>query len=212
MKVIYAVFLMLIFSSCISTKQRARNLARSGYDKIQKAIALDPSVADTLFKVVDVQFIVPPNSDSLEMQPVVDTAGFETTLRAYDSLKKVSDSLTRRTGEQFWLNRSNDRYLEHVKRTTDALKAKRSRLLKGFVKDSVYIVEDTLATFRIKFKDGGFQGLTYTIKSVTVKKKVPTTAITLDGRYQPLYKSGWFWGMLALILILILAIIVIARK
>lgn len=214
MKNVLTLLLLLLLSGCISTKQRARNLVRRGFEKIQKGIALDPSVSDSINRLRTVTVTVPGDSGKVhDLEPSIDSAAFLFVIDKYDSLVLASDSLLHRVNQDHLTRQGLEKYIGDLKRTNQALQGARDKLSRSFVKDSTYAFEDGNIILGAMWKDGAVRNITYKIKPQTVTKDVPTTSITLDGsRIIPFWKVTWFWVMLCLILVLLLVIIVQRRR
>lgn len=203
------IIIAILLSGCISTKQRARNLVRRGYEKIQKGIRLDPSVADSVNRLMTVYVTFPEDSGKFDPKLVVDSSAFYNFFSSYDSLVLVSDSLKTEVDQSTLTRAGLERYIGDLKRTNDALLKARNRTIPAFVKDSTYHYSDTSVVLSFDIKKGVLSGLKYKVKEKTASKTVATSSVTLDGARscQP-WSQTWFWIMLCLILLLVLIIIV----
>ena len=207
----------MLFGSC-SPNVRAKRLIRQAYAKIDQASKLDPSVIDSIKSVKNIPVFVPGDTGSVTLNIKIDSGSFFTSIKRHDSLSRVSDSLARELKTMTLDGKVYEKYMEDLEKTK-ALQAKANldlkrnndRLIKGFSKDSVYHFEDSLVIFDAEIKSGIFYKLRHKVKDRTVTTKVPTTNINLNNS-PPIWRNSWFWAMVCLNLMELLAIIVLLRK
>lgn len=207
------ILVSMFLSSCVSTKQRARNLVSRGYNLIEKGIKLDPSVADSVKGVREIDVSVPGDSGTVIIKPVIDSGAHLSAMGRYDSAVLANDSLRR----LIELGNLTDLALESAlaaKRRTEAeLNKQRERFKNAFLKDSVYTFPDSLVDIRVHIWNGGVEGVSYKMHPRNVTTEVETTSVTLDGtRVVPMWKQQWFWFMACLILVLLLIILVMSKR
>jgi len=208
-KITLSVLLIaLLASSCISTKQRARSLVRRGFDKIQKGIRLDPSVADSVNKMLTVEIIVPGETREVLITPQIDSAAFNKDAGDYDSLVLRNDSLRRAIASGNLLASARERALAESYKVNQQIKLARDKFMRGYAIDSVYVFNDDRINIETTIKGGQLASVFYKIKEQTVKKDVQTQHVTLDGSRQQFWKTSLFWILIAIILFLVIIIII----
>lgn len=210
------IYMAMLLAGCISTKQHARNLVNRGTKLIQRGIKLDQSVSDSVKSVKDITVFVPGDSGTMAVKPEIDTVSFDRTMEEYDGNLLLIDSLNQmlkdgtlvlKTGQL--IQPDIERIMAEQKKAIEAMKKDRQRLMKGFAKDSVYHFEDSTLVLDVTIKGGALQKIHHVIKDRTVKAKVETTSINLDGSVvTAMWRQSWFWIMLLLILVLLLLNIV----
>ncbi len=212
---------LLILPGC-SEHSRAKRLARQGYAKIRRATALDPSVIDSVKGVKKIDISVPGEAGSAKISPEIDTSKFILILNRYDSLKKLLDDKNSSEGITFSGTgliispSAGDIYLQNGKTIQkDAIKKElkktENRLMKGFYKDSIYHKEDSLFILDVFIKNGVLDSIGYKIKDRIVSKNVSTSDIKIDG-CPPIWKQEAGWVVFGLIFVLLLVILVMARR
>lgn len=209
--IITVCLLSMLLTSC-SDRSQARRLVRQAYRKLEKAQKLDPSVIDSIKSVKDIDVFVPGDSGNVTIQPEIDTADHGRTVHSYDSALLAADSLQRVLKDKNTTHAQMERAISDLQKANTVLRKARERFKTGFLKDSTYHVDDSLISMDIEIKAGKFHA-DYKIKDRTVKTKVATTDIHLDGsKEKAFYRYPLFWILLLLIFVLLLVIIVIARK
>lgn len=206
------ILLALLVGSC-SPKQQARKLVRQAYKKLEKAQRLDPTVVDSVRGVTDFVISVAGDEGSVNVEPEEDSVLFEFVMDGYDRDLLGVDSLNRLLREGNLTRRGMEETIAKQQELIESLKKSRDRIRQGFAKDSVYHKEDSVLSLDIEFKGGQLAGVKYQVKDKTVKARIKTTDVNLDGRVlvQP-WKQTWFWIMACLILALLLIILVMSRR
>lgn len=204
---VLAIFLILTSIGC-SDKTRARRLVRVGYHKIQKALILDPTLADTVKGKKDVKILVPGDSIGLTIRQEFDSSSFHMALRLYDSAMRLSDSLAREVKKHKEISADAR---ARMAESANALASARRGLMKCFYKDSTYHHEDSVLVIDVIVKDGHLQSVGARAKPREVHTTVNTQSINLK-TVEAAFKQIWFWILIAIILGLALFVVILAKK
>lgn len=218
MKPILARFLILIillsiiaifFQGCISTKQRGRNLVRRGWAKMERGMALDPDLADSIRKVRTVTIDIPAKKDSGAVKMTIDTARFARTMKSYDSLRHKLDSLQGIPKTTSAIGAATQEFIDADNRQITKIQ---TIFKTAFVRDSTYLYHvDSITTLSISTKKGMITSWKITTAATTVKKKIDTVDINVDGRQigDHFWQDQFFWWFIICSLIIILLTVVI---
>lgn len=210
--VIALIFISIVFSSCLSTKQRARNKIAKGYNLIQKGLDLYPELADSVNKVNTITVTIPGKIDSIFIKPEIDTLVFQATLDNYDSIKSQLDSLDILLASGNYIDKELAfRKLWELNKSLNETKA---RLSTGFSKDSTYVFEDNIAKFSLSLKNGLLHKFEYDIKPQRKDTTVATNEIKLDGRkvVGDFWEDQKFWLFLIILIVLIILVSIKIRR
>lgn len=222
--IIAVVLLSMIFSSC-SDRVRAKRLVRQAYAKIHKAEMLDPSSVDSIKGKMNVSIDIPGDTGSLAVKAIADTSAFDKALKERDSLKEVAGSQEKRrkeleasngdlAGYAIDLETKQDELAKvnaGLAKTNAALLANRSRLLRGFVRDTTYTLNDSLVTVYARIKDGAVDSLWYVKKPLKVTKEVDTAGVKLNTS-RPMWREPVLWIMVLIIAVLALLLALSRRR
>jgi hypothetical protein len=209
---IIVLIAMILASSC-SPQKHARRLVRQGYRKLERAQKIDPSVIDSIKGVKDIEVFVPGDSGKAQIDPELDSSVYNRTMDRYDSALLASDSLRRLIQAGTLTNIGLENAMAELRRNSAIRDEIRSRAIRGFLKDSIYTAGDSLVGIDISIRGGVLSGVKWHVKDRTVKTKVDTTEINLDGSVivQP-WRQSWFYIMGLLIIVLLLVIIVLLKR
>lgn len=150
---LHFIFVAVILSGC-SANWHLKRSARHELIAISKGAQIHP---DTVWKVL--KFYIPAEKNGAQVKPGIDSGAFKTVIEKYDSAVIAASNMV--TWE------------EHLKaqRTIQKL---RSRLIKGFSKDSVYtFLPDSLTKISVIVKDGLIDSVAYNRKESEIKASVP---------------------------------------
>ena len=202
------ILLIVLVSSCISTKQRARKLVKKGYDTIQKGLDLDPSLADSIKGLTKVSIATPIDSGSQQINTAIDTTAFDSDIDNYDSLLLANEKLGNDISSGKLQGRQLENQLHNLSMINERLELLRSGFIKGYGIDSVYVYEDSTLSATFEIFEGQLKYFTYRTKADTVTAEVETNIVNLDGRkmvgnFWEDNKFWWFVGALILILLIL---------
>lgn len=222
--IIALVLLPMILSSC-SDRARAKRLVRQAYAKINKAEMLDPSSVDSIKGKMNVSIDIPGDTGSLAVKAIADTSAFDKALKERDSLKEVANSQEQRrkeleasngdlAGYAIDLETKQDELAKvnaGLAKTNAALLANRSRLLRGFVRDTTYTLNDSLVIVYARISDGAIDSLWYVKKPHKVTKEVDTAGVNLNTS-RPMWKEPVLWILVLIIAILSLLLVLSYKR
>lgn len=207
---LFVLTFILIAQSCQTS--RASRLAKRGYDKIQKAIELDPTIVDSLHRIDTVKIIIPARKDSSDIEAVRDSSAFEKDISDYDSLLSTTKDLSALISSGELDSKQLEQALYRERKINEQLREKRGRLFKGYLIDSIYNYSDDHLSINFRIKDGTLSGMDYEIKEIQVDTAVVKTDIILDPNRKSWYArtfKGWGLGLLGYVFLVIAAILFI---
>jgi hypothetical protein len=204
----YSFIAIILFASC-SDKVRAKRLLLSAKRDVEKAIMLDPSIADSVRGKKEVTIDVPEERGSIPVKPLLyDSLAFDRLFIAYDSLLMANELLKKQNSNTEDVKKEREKQISN---NETVIKKYRDQFRKGFYKDSVYRYEDSVGVFNISIVEGKLSSIEYQIKKRTVSKDVETIDINLRPSLN-IWKQSSTWILLLLILFLIVIIIFLLRR
>lgn len=167
---------ILLLSGC-SANWHIKRSARHELIAISKGAQIYP---DTVWKVL--KFTVPAVESGAQVKPVIDSTKFKTVIEKYDSAVIAASNMV--TWE------------EHLK-AQKTIQKLRSRLIKGFSKDSVYtFLPDSLTQIKVTVKDGLIDSVAYNRKESEIKASVPIVVTKVVSAAKS-WMSNWLLFLLA---------------
>ena len=186
MRWIYFLILVAMFSC--SGKWHAQQAKR--HELLAEAKGVKVS-RDTVYKTQYIRVLVPGDSAVEEFDSVFDLDGFENDIGRNDSL--VTE-INRLKNDSLGTALDKERTLALLVKANKDLTALRSRLVRGYSKDSTYVLApDSLTTISIRIEYGVLKSVNYKRKEATVEVKQ-----TIPIEIRKIMEWGYtFWQILA---------------
>lgn len=185
-------------------------MVRRGWDLLDKAVKLDPSVRDSAFRYRPVDISVPAKEDSIKPILAVDSSAMRSTLDRYDSLVRLISDLRAKNQEK------GDDFFGDLAAAEKEKKTIQKRLAPAFIKDSTYRYEpDSSLEVIVHTRKGLVTGIGIHRRAFKAKGKVQTAGVNYDAsKSQPFYRDPWFIlsGCLFTLLVLLIVIVLEQRK
>lgn len=122
---------------------------------------------DTIYKEIIREVVVPGDSSNEEFDPAFDLDGFENDIDKNDSL--VAE-INRLKDDSLGTALDKEKTLALLIKANNDLKALRGRIIRGYSKDSTYVVSpDDITTISVRIEKGALKSLNYKRKETTVK-------------------------------------------
>lgn len=211
--IIIVVLITMLCTSCAT--HRATRLIAKGKRLIDKGVALDPRLADSVYRVKDVETDLPSIDAGAHVAAPFDSASWKAKVKEYDDLLHSKDELI----EELYDKEDATTILTDARReeiggqlatTERSLDKIRRKFLQGFAPDSTYRVHpDTLTTIDVFVRSGRVDSIGFHRDEQVVKAKVNTLDINLNRCPPRLQDPWWWWAVVgSLILGFVLAILV----
>lgn len=156
-------FIVLILLCGCSAQYHAQKAKRHELIAISKGAKISH---DTIYKTIFIKVPVPGDSGSVSFDPVFDLGGFGSDIGKNDSLMT---EINRLKNDSTGTALDKERTLALLVKANKDLTALRSRLIRGYSKDSTYVFKpDSITQISAQVKGGVLIKLDYTRKDTTV--------------------------------------------